>query len=558
MFHEKERKIKSILNEPFNHKCIDCNKKNPDYISLNNAVFICQLCFKKHQKFPINISKPIKNNLSSLTLKELQYLYFGGNKKMLEFMRYEYPKLKKLSPSFIYKTIALEYYRNWLKYLIEGGIKPIKPNEDYAYTSIEDKDIIKNENIEKNKDNKDNNVITIDFRHDCYKYNDKYNRTITGFINNKEINDKYDVKNDDNKEINIKVNEDYIREEKNKNNFQEILSKNLRNTNSIRNYFKIINKNNYNKYINAGNINFFSFTQSGFFPPNKIKVDQQPKNNYQQNFNSNIILDVKGEIKSERISNNKKEKIENNIQTSRSSNKIYIKPKHYIYKSSVNKNGNKAKQNNLGIIKVNIAKDPKKQKQYLTNNENDKLGEIKRIIFNNKSSQISNNTNNNNEININSIKNTKNILSINEKSNLNNKLIFKKKNYKNFLYIKNEPKQQENQRSSINLDFDIISKRKMNTEIKTDYNDDSMTENSLKTYTMNKSMKSMKHFHQRNPRKLNRSTTNKRKNQKNNINKIHNLKRLKKEKIEILRSLKVLMKKKIELDEKDKEENMNT
>ena len=313
---------------------------------------------------------------------------------------------------------------------------------------------------------------------------------------------------------------------------------------------------------------------------NEEKFDNELKNskNLQQQINYNIEKLKKSEIKKEteefkdslelekdtynynfKILEkmiNKKEKIENNIQTSRSSNKIYIKPKHYIYKSSVNKNGNKAKQNNLGIIKVNIAKDPKKQKQYLTNNEKDKLGEIKRIIFNNKSSQISNNTNNNNEIN--SIKNTKNILSIKEKPNLNNKLIFKKKNYKNFLYIKNEPKQQENHRSSINLDFDIISKRKMNTEIKTDYNDDSMTENSLKTYTMNKSMKSMKHFHQRNPRKLNRSTTNKRKNQKNNINKIHNLKRLKKEKIEILRSLKVLMKKKIELDEKDKEENMNT
>ena len=46
------------------------------------------------------------------------------------------------------------------------------------------------------------------------------------------------------------------------------------------------------------------------------------------------------------------------------------------------------------LPKVNIAKDPKKHKQYLTNYENDKLGEIKRIIFNNKSSQISNNTNN--------------------------------------------------------------------------------------------------------------------------------------------------------------------
>ena len=178
MFHEKERKIKSIIKEPLNLKCIDCSKQNPEYISLNNAVFICQNCFKRHQKFPLNISKTLKNNLSLLTLKELQYLYFGGNKKMLEFMKNEYPKLIKLSPSFAYKTIALEYYRNWLKYLIEGGIKPIKPQEEIAYKSIEDKDII-NENSNNLEKNKDNNAITIDFYNDCYKYNDKYNRTIT-------------------------------------------------------------------------------------------------------------------------------------------------------------------------------------------------------------------------------------------------------------------------------------------------------------------------------------------------------------------------------------------
>ena len=119
MFHEKERKIKAILKDEFNNKCADCNNARSEYISLNNACFICKTCFKRHQKFPLNISKTLKNNLSLLTLKELQYLYFGGNKKLLEFMKYEYPKLIKLSPSFAYKTIAMDYYRNWLKYLID-------------------------------------------------------------------------------------------------------------------------------------------------------------------------------------------------------------------------------------------------------------------------------------------------------------------------------------------------------------------------------------------------------------------------------------------------------
>ena len=54
IFHEKERKIKSIIKELSNHKYMVCNKQNPEYISLNNAV----------------------------TLKELQYLCFGGNKRI--------------------------------------------------------------------------------------------------------------------------------------------------------------------------------------------------------------------------------------------------------------------------------------------------------------------------------------------------------------------------------------------------------------------------------------------------------------------------------------------
>ena len=346
IFHEKERKIKSIIKELSNHKCIDCNKQNPEYISLNNAVFICQTCFRKHQKFPLSISNLLKNNLSSLTLKELQYLYFGGNKKMLEFMKYEYPKLIKLSPSFAYKTIAMEYYRNWLKYIIEGGIKPTKPKEEIAYKSVEDRDIITNNNLEKNKDN---NVITIDFYNDCYKYNDKYNRTITGFINNKEIN--------------------IIQDEKDKNNIQDILDKNLKNSSNIRNYFKIINKNNSNKYINTKNVNFFSLTQSNFLPTNKLEHQTKYTTNYQQNFNSNIIINIKEGTKSQKKLINK-ENQNDIIDPSKRDKKIYIRPKYDFLKNTLeNENEKNEKRNNLNLIKVKCTKDSKYSRHNIINSE---------------------------------------------------------------------------------------------------------------------------------------------------------------------------------------------
>ena len=68
MNFEKERKIREINKEILNHKCFDCHNDQPEYISLNNAIFICKNCYKNnHQKFPLKISKIVKNNLKSLT-----------------------------------------------------------------------------------------------------------------------------------------------------------------------------------------------------------------------------------------------------------------------------------------------------------------------------------------------------------------------------------------------------------------------------------------------------------------------------------------------------------
>ena len=349
MFHEKERKIKAILRDESNNKCVDCNIDKPEYISLNNACFICKNCFKRHQKFPMSVSKTIKNNLRSLTLKELQYLYFGGNKKLLEFMKYEYPKLIKLSPSFAYKTIAMDYYRNWLKYLIEGGNKPQKPDIEIAYKSIDDKEFINNNYL----NNNENNVIEIDFFNDCYNYNNKYNHPITNYINKKErATAPPIVNNKDNYNTNYLRNSNNSNYNKNRVRYNTDKAFNDKSNPSnpssdikdFLTHYKNINKETYNKYINPQNINFFSHTQNNFFTKaNSILAENYNinKDNFRKKYREKSSEDIIGEnnkvygtkdnlIENENGNNNINENILRAFKTNR---QIYIKPKHNIMKS---------------------------------------------------------------------------------------------------------------------------------------------------------------------------------------------------------------------------------
>jgi hypothetical protein len=132
----KKRKIKILLKEQKNKECFECSRLNPEYISLNNGIFLCHICVKRHLKYPKIISNIIKNNLNNLTLKNIQYLCCGGNQKLNEFINTEYPNLKNFAPEYLYQTYAMDYYRKSLEYLIEGGIKPNKPDKDKAYEFI--------------------------------------------------------------------------------------------------------------------------------------------------------------------------------------------------------------------------------------------------------------------------------------------------------------------------------------------------------------------------------------------------------------------------------------
>jgi len=79
----------------------------------------------------------IRNDLNNLTLESIQYLCFGGNRKLIQFINFDFPGLKQLPPEILYKTLAVDYYRKNLKFLVNGGRCPLPPSPRLAYNSIE-------------------------------------------------------------------------------------------------------------------------------------------------------------------------------------------------------------------------------------------------------------------------------------------------------------------------------------------------------------------------------------------------------------------------------------
>ena len=162
----KNRKISIILQDPDNNVCFECSKSYPYFISLNNSIFLCKECVKHHLKLNKSISNIINNDLNNLSMKNIQYLSYGGNKNLKNFIYNNFPDLMKLSPFQFYNTYALDYYRKMIGYLVEGGVKPIKPEKNKAYEFV-------------NKINEENNIEQyIDYDFVKKKRNNKLIRKI--------------------------------------------------------------------------------------------------------------------------------------------------------------------------------------------------------------------------------------------------------------------------------------------------------------------------------------------------------------------------------------------
>ena len=114
----KSELIEEIQNEEMNKECFDCGSEKPEYISINNGIFLCKKCIYHHYKFSHKVSTLIKNNLSILGEKELKYLYYGGNKRLSDYIHAKFPDLDQFQQEFLYKSDELEYYRNRLSVIV--------------------------------------------------------------------------------------------------------------------------------------------------------------------------------------------------------------------------------------------------------------------------------------------------------------------------------------------------------------------------------------------------------------------------------------------------------
>ena len=151
--NEYIKMIEEIKSEEINNVCFECGSSSPEFISINNGVFLCKECVQNHFNFPKEISTIIINDLCSLNSNEVKKLYLGGNKKLIEFINFDYPSLKQFPPNILYKTRAVDYYRKRLQFYIVGGIKPLKPLFESAYQLISlNNNVNLNNNLNNRKD----------------------------------------------------------------------------------------------------------------------------------------------------------------------------------------------------------------------------------------------------------------------------------------------------------------------------------------------------------------------------------------------------------------------
>jgi len=109
-----------IINITENKVCNDCQKKNPRWCSINNAVLLCPSCARKHQKYNNFISKVKSLEGELWTKDEIKRLYIGGNERFNKMLTSYNIPLTIENAEYKYHTKIAAYYRNLLSEELKG------------------------------------------------------------------------------------------------------------------------------------------------------------------------------------------------------------------------------------------------------------------------------------------------------------------------------------------------------------------------------------------------------------------------------------------------------
>ena len=181
-----------IINIEENKVCNDCEKKNPRWCSINNAVFLCPSCVRKHRKFNPNVStiKSIEGDLWSK--EEIKKLCLGGNQRFNRLMSYYNIPLTLDNAKYKYHTKIADYYRKLLNEEIKETkiVNIIKPNLKEGIELIDKDDYDKLNQYVPSQENifQNNNINNIN-------YNSNLNNNINSNLNNNNNNNNFNSNN---------------------------------------------------------------------------------------------------------------------------------------------------------------------------------------------------------------------------------------------------------------------------------------------------------------------------------------------------------------------------
>ena len=242
-----------IVNITENKFCNDCQRKNPRWCSINNAVLLCPSCARRHQKYNNNISKVKSLEGELWTKEEVKKLYIGGNERFNKLLiSYNIP-LSNENTEYKYHTKIAAYYRNLLDEelgkKIDNLIKPslkegieLIDKEDYdklnQYKPSKNNVLEANNNInnDSNNINQNNfsNVLNIPENENIYAnpFASEFNTETNNNTNNYNYNNNYNNSN------NYNYNNNYNNSNNYRNNYN---NRNNSNNNSTDNFEKQLN-----------------------------------------------------------------------------------------------------------------------------------------------------------------------------------------------------------------------------------------------------------------------------------------------------------------------------
>ena len=105
--------------------CVDNSEKGVKYISVNNAVLVCEECAAEHKKLPSGLSyiMSIVDAGETYSLQKVELLKFGGNDRFRTFLESFKASEEDKSPfenmeiTKKYATNAVKYYRHKIQML---------------------------------------------------------------------------------------------------------------------------------------------------------------------------------------------------------------------------------------------------------------------------------------------------------------------------------------------------------------------------------------------------------------------------------------------------------